>query len=235
MQPSHGKPSSARFWSPALAAAALGFLATQAQAGSAIYGASPNVGIPYDWTVVLGAEDTIDFSRWVGAWSWEDQSLFGVGGIPVGWSHTSDFVALTLTQPQKLTIRLERNETPMGGGGFASIESMNPSFTIWSGVDSTSAQSHKYNNDRNISWATVGYIGHVNNTTLAVVEASFILPAGSYTIALGSNAPSDDANDQGYKATLTTTVPEPASLAFFALGAISLAARRRRSSATASA
>jgi hypothetical protein len=106
---------------------------------------------------------------------------------------------------------------------------MNPSFTLWSGWDNDGGESHMYNNDRNISWAEdVTYLGHVKNNAVAQVEASWDLPAGNYTIAIGSNAPSDDADDQGYKATLTTSVPEPASAAFLLLATATLVAPRRR-------
>ena len=190
---------------------------------------SPAGGISYEWTVQLGADDTVEFARWVGAWSWEDNDLTAVAGVPVGWTHASDFVALTLTEAQTLTIRLERNATPMPSGGTASIASMNPSFTIWSEWDNTGGESHQYNNDRKPSWADVFYVGHVKNDVLAMVEASYVLPAGNYTIALGSNAPADDAEDQGYKATFTTSaVPEPASASFLAAGILAVALKRRR-------
>ena len=231
MKLNRGASPRLRPWTPAIAAAALSLLAAPLQAGSAVQGDPEplGAGISYEWTVVLGANDTIDFSRWVGAWSWEDDS-FSTPTNPQGWTHTSDFVALTLTEPQTLTIRLERFATPMPAGGTASIMSMNPSFTIWSGWDNTGAESHVYNNDRNISWAEVTYIGHVKNSTQPVAEATYILPAGNYTLALGSNAPADDGDDQGYKATFTTSVPEPGAATCLLAGAASLAVRRRRRS-----
>jgi hypothetical protein len=214
----------------ALASVAFPFLAPSARAGSAIAGdpVSPAAGISYEWTVVLGAADTIDFSRYVGAWSWEDD-LLSTPSSPQGWTHASDFVALTLTQPQRLTIHIERFATPFPFGGTASIANMNPSFTIWSGWDNDGTESHMYNNDRNISWAEdISYIGHLKNNSLAVVEAFWDLPAGNYSIAIGSNAPSDDADDQGYKATFTTSVPEPASFATLLAGVAALGLRRSR-------
>ena len=205
-------PRTLRWPLAVVAATTLCSLASHSYGGSAVQSDPGAFGISYEWTVVLGASDTIDFSRWVGAWSWEDDG-FSTPINPQGWTHTSDFVALTLTQPQTLTIRLERFATPMPAGGTASIENMNPSFTIWSAWDNTGSESHIYENDRNISWAEVTYIGHVKNSTQAFAEASYVLPAGNYTIALGSNAPADDGADQGYKAIFTTSVPEPGAAA----------------------
>src|SRR5688572_275098 len=166
-------------------ALALIFSPSIAQAGSAIFQdpVTPAGGIGYEWTVVLGAADTIDFSRFVGAWSWEDDTL-STPTVPQGWTHASDFVAVTLTQPQRLTIRIERFATPLPTGGTASIANMNPSFTLWSGWDNDGGESHMYNNDRNISWAEdVVYVGHVKNNSLAVAEAFWDLPAGNFSIA----------------------------------------------------
>ena len=224
----------------AIAAGIYTSIVASVEAGSVLFQdpVTPAGGIGYEWTVALGANDSAEFMRFVGAWSWEDNSLFSPGQDPVGWTHTSDFVALTLSVPQRLTIRLERQAgVPLTGnpaGPFASTETMNPSFTLWSGWDNDGGESHMYNNDRNISWAEdITYVGHVNNSSASVAEFSWDLPAGNYTIALGSNAPSDDPNDQGYKATFTTTVPEPGSALFLLAGLGALGSRRRRSESCA--
>ena len=70
------------------------------------------------------------------------------------------------------------------------------------------------------------YLDHLDNSTLTVAQRSWSLPAGNYSIILGSNAPATDTNRQGYLATLTT-IPEPSGVALAALAAIRLVRRRR--------
>jgi hypothetical protein len=196
-----------------------------------------SVGVPYHWTVALGGVDTAIFSRHVGAWSWEDENLFnaGLGQPPVGWTHESDWVAVSLTAPATFTVRIERDANvpePVSGNPnhLASVASMFPSFTLWSQVDNDTTQFHTYNNRGNVSWAEdIVYLGHVDNSTQTSVEQTWVLPAGDYTIALGSNSPATDPDRQGYRTTLTSTpVPEPGVLSLLVVGA-SLSALRRRS------
>jgi hypothetical protein len=121
---------------------------------------------------------------------------------------------------------------------------MYPSFTIWSGWDNDLAPQsfadlvnggtptddwHTYNNDGAVAWAEdLTYVGHINNSTATFAESTFTLPAGQYSIVLGSNAPANDANRQGYRATFST-VPEPgtAILLLGGLAALNLHRRRR--------
>jgi hypothetical protein len=215
-------------------------------------------GIGYRWTVTMGETDFATMTRHVGAWSWEDNSLFGgpgQGTEPVGWTHTSDWVALTLTDATTFTLRLESQAgVPWPGaspleGRLASTASMFPSFTIWNGWDNdvmpqgiadtyatpTSPvgtvrdDHHTYDNDGPVVWAEDlgSVVGFVNNSTATFSEATYTLPAGQYSIVLGSNAPATDTDRQGYRATFTS-VPEPSTAATLLAGLGTLALRRRR-------
>ncbi len=231
--------------------AALTVLGTTALHASNVTLADPAAGgITYKYTAQLGGNDSAIFSSHVGAWSWEDNSLFGIGDDPVGWTHTSNWVALILDAPSVFTIRLKRDANvpqPISGdpGHLAATSSMFPSFTLWSGWDNdlmpaavatslgydplTAHDHHTYNNDGLVEWAEdlTGVVGFVNNSTDTFVEATYALPAGQYSLVLGSNAPATDPARQGYRATLTT-VPEPGTAAMLLAGLTTLGLRRRR-------
>jgi hypothetical protein len=190
-------------------------------------------GIPYRHTVTMRGTDSASVTRHVGAWSWEDDSLFdpGNGEPPVGWTHTSDWVALTLLEATEFTLRLERQEgvpspTPQDINNIAGVTSMFPSFTLYSGWDTDGTQHHTFNNRGHPDWAGVTYLDHLDNSTRPFAERRWSLPAGKYSIILGSNAPATDTNRQGYLATFTT-VPEPGAAALCVL-ALGLGLRRRR-------
>lgn len=204
--------------------------------GSTFITAAPlNTGIPYRHTITMDGTDSASVSRHVGAWSWEDNALFNAanGEPPVGWTHTSDWVALTLLTATQFTLRLERQEgvpfpTSENPANLAGTTSMFPSFTIYSGWDVDGDQVHMYTNRGNIVWAEdVIYLDHLDNSALPFATRSLFLPAGNYTIALGSNAPATDTNRQGYLATLTT-IPEPESALLAAACMAGLLHLRRR-------
>ncbi len=189
----------------------------------------------------MGGNDSATLIRHVGAWSWEDNSQFAAGTDPRGWTHTSDWVRLSLTQATTFTLTLSREENvswPSGGDPArttGSSASFFPSFTLYTGTDTTSTQVHTYNNKPGfdagdtgaLGWATPLYLGHVDNSTLLSVNITLSLAPGEYSIALGSNAPATDANRQGYRAVLST-VPEPTGTALAGLAVAGLAMRRRR-------
>ncbi len=207
---------------------ALGALASPAARAAVITTGDPAAGgITYSYQVQLGATDSGSFTSHAGAWSWEDNSLFNAsnGEPPVGWTHTSNWVALTLSEPTTLTVRLERQEgVSWPGAGLpdrtASTASMFPSFTLWASWDNDDTDFHTYNNRGNVDWAEdLSYITHVDNSTETSVERSLTLPAGQYSLALGSNAPATDTNRQGYLATFSTAaVPEPSTYLLMGLG-----------------
>lgn len=197
---------------------------------------TPTTGIPYRWVVGMGVNDSASFSRHVGAWSWEDESLFPNPGDPVvGWTHTSDWVVITISEAARLTLLIERDGTvPWPGPGLpdrlASTASMFPSFTIWSGMDSDGSQLHKYDNRSNVPWAEdLSFLDFADNSMLGTVSKTWDLPAGQYTVAMGSNSPATDLDRQGYRTTLTTTaVPEPGSVGLLFCGLAVGCLRRRK-------
>ena len=209
-------------------------------------------GIGYEWSVTLDGDDvgiTPDIAAsHVGAWSWEDAGTVGEGETPLGWTHTSHWASITLTEAAYLTIRLEASgAVPFTGsgnvGGFRPSNNFFPSFTLWAGsdqddmpqaiadalgADPADGESHAYNNRGNIDWAEdLRFIGLKDNSSESFAEATWYLPAGTYTLAMGSNAPSSsNPPRQGFKATFST-IPEPSS-ALLGLLATGLLIRRRR-------
>ncbi len=214
-------------------------IATASQAATVSFrpgGSRPAAGVPYDWQISMDGTDSATASRHVGAWSWEDNALFDAtaGDPTVGWTHTSDWTMLTLTNVTSFTVRLERAENVLGASALS--PSMFPSFTLFSGTDQDGDQIHTYYNRDPGSYADYSagmwaedltYIDHINNSTETFVEKTFTLGAGTYTLALGSNAPATDSERQGYLLTVTT-VPEPTTSLLSTLGVIALIARRRR-------
>lgn len=164
-------------------------------------------GIGYTWTVNMGETDSATLQGVVGAWSWDEDSF---PETAKGWTHTSNWIALTLAKPARLTIRLERKSGIVDP--YASIPgteaggNLYPAFTIYSNWDGDGGDNHTYNNRGNIDWAEdVTYLTHAENAATGITELTVDLPAGNFTIALGGNSPSELAEGrQGYLATLIT-------------------------------
>ncbi len=207
-------------------------------------------GIGYSYQVELGAADSGGFSSHVGAWSWEDEGVFTPPDPAVGWTHTSNWVAMTLTGDAQVSITLQRDSSvPFAGagnvGGFAVTDNMFPSLTIWRNWDNDLAPQavadllnggapmddfHTYTNTGNVVWAEdLAYQAHIANNTLTSITGSWNLPAGQYTLVFGSNAPSSsNPPRQGYAASFSTTpIPEPASAGLLGIAVLGLARRRR--------
>lgn len=176
-------------------------------------------GIGYTWSVELDAGQSAFVTGHVGAWSWQDEALFdsSLGEEPVGWTHTSNWLFLDLKKDAWVTVRHQREEgipwpSPEDPERTASTKTMNPSFTIFAGYDGDGADNHTWNNDGEVEWAEdITYLDHINNSVAGIVEKSWFLTAGSYTLALGSNAPSNDTDRQGYRTWISTgnSKPEP--------------------------
>jgi len=206
-------------------------------------------GIGYRWTVTVGADDSASLVRHVGAWAWEDTSLFGSGETPVGWTHNSDWVALRLEVDSYVTLRLANaagvpNPTLQDPNATAG-NNLYPGMTIYVGWDNDLAPQafadanndgipvdnwHSYVNRDDIEWAEdTQYFAHLEPNGTHAVEATLFMPAGDYTIAIGGKSISTSAEPrQGYLATFeTSVVPEPSTALTALMGGLAILIRRR--------
>ncbi len=204
-------------------------------------------GIAYHWGVALGGNDTANISGAVGQWSWQDPDIGATETNPVGWGHSTQWTAVTLSNASVLQLNVFRNPNVSNpAGGMFGVSNFFPSFTLWQNHDTDPAPVtfagepglignwHEFPNNANVEWAEdLFYLDRLgNNGSEQTVSKSWTLPAGNYTVVIGGLAPSAiGAARQGYGATFTTSsVPEPGSLAFLFL--TSIAALRRRGRGT---
>jgi hypothetical protein len=188
--------------------------------------------------------------RHVGAWAWEDASLFGSGDTPVGWTHNSEWVALRLEVGSFVTFRLQNaegvpNPTSQNPDQIAP-NNLYPGMTIYAGWDNDLAPQafadlnnegvpvdnwHSYVNRADIDWAEdTSYFAHIEPNGTHVIEATMFMPAGDYTIAVGGKSISTVSEPrQGYLATFSSSpVPEPGSFGIVVAGAVLAFSTRRR-------
>ena len=147
-------------------------------------------GISYEWTVTLGKKDEAELIRHVSAKSWHEAPP-GYTEPDVGWTHTSDWIAVELTDPAKLEICLQRQQGVTTAGPNLSNnlagDKLYPAFSYYSGWDDTSTEDHRYNPMDDITWSTVQYLGHKDNPhgKSEVCRTTKKLEAGRYSIAVG--------------------------------------------------
>lgn len=186
----------------------------------------PDKGIGYEWTVSMehaGTTATAEFVRHVGAKS----SYEPDNSAPdKGWMHTSDWVALQLKEKTLLTVELTNQRgvqyTTVATDGKVTENTAGigyfPAFSLYSGWDDTSAETHQFNPMGNF-WSTVKFIdfGYIQaaqaihgNEAVRTLKKQFILPAGQYSINIGgANAAYCDATlpcysgRHGYRAKFT--------------------------------
>lgn len=170
----------------------------------------PGDGISYRWTVSMEDRDHANLKGTVGAWSWDED---GFPATAKGWTHTSNWIAFELKRDARLTIELKRaSGIPTGSGPSTANPDGNglfnlfPAFSIYRGWQDSGADSHNFNNRGDIAWANeVSYLTHVENNGGHRVTRTFKLRAGKYSIVMGGNSPSTDAEGrQGYEANLST-------------------------------
>lgn len=186
-----------------------------------------STGIGYQWKITMKPREKLQFVNKVGAKSWNEPT--NAEGLK-GWTHTSDWIALELNKPARITLLVERQMGVLYGDPVTLARSqLYPALSIYRGWDTTSSISHQYNPTGDIPWSTVAYQDSVpNDEGKNRVSYSATLPAGQYSIAIGGNPPSlgDLANypasncnpvtdfqcytytgNHGYRATITTAKP----------------------------
>ncbi|NOS82349.1 MAG: hypothetical protein HOP32_12290 [Nitrospira sp.] len=197
-----------------------------------------NRGIAYAWTVNMNGNDTTagstpNYAGSVGSLSWNDPINAG-DPIGTGWTHTSNWTALTLTEAADLSVTLAANSS-----------SLVPAFSLYAGQQQTDNGGnfgwHVYNNAGNFDWSTadpaydsssLNYIGNEANLggLSSITKVFSSLAAGDYTLIFGGNPPAGTAGSGvGYQATLTTApVPVPAAVWLFGSGLAGVVAFARR-------
>lgn len=207
-----------------------------AMAGNVIYAdpqpSTPGIcdgGISYEWTVKMSGHDKAELVGHVGAKSWNEPPP-AYEPPYTGWTHTSNWIALELTEPAKLEIQVERQQgvTYQDSTGTATARNkLVPALSIYKNWDQSSCEEHRYNNAGNSDWSNIEYIGnkrnyHANDSITYTVK----LPAGQYSIAIGGSpkvldtypANNCDATDpqcyaytgrHGYEASLKTRPVHP--------------------------
>jgi len=153
------------------------------------------LGISYEWTVTMAAKQKAGLVGYVGAKSWNEPS--NPDGLK-GWTHTSNWVALDLTEPAKLKITMERQQGVTYASGLNVVvarAALYPALSLYSGWDDTSDEDHTYNNSGDF-WSTIQFLDNEPNwankkgqSKTKIVFATKKLAAGHYSIALGGNPP----------------------------------------------
>lgn len=162
-----------------------------------------------------------------------------------GWTHTSDWTALDLTEAANLTVTLARQA---GVSTFGALPT--PAMSIYqgwgTGPTGPDGEWHTFNSTGNLTavdpdnfWTwSVGQMSYLdsdgNPLSLTSLTKTISLAAGHYTLNFSGN-PADQTlgGTQGYQATLATApVPLPAAVWLFGSGLIGLIgfARRRMAS-----
>lgn len=220
-----------------LFAAALGlWLTGTAPSHAATIAPAPGYapGIGYEWGVTMSGNDTAVYQGSVGAKSWNEPAN---PPDAKGWTHTSDWTALNLTENTSLTVTLTRQSgvlffPPEGGPPVTEGDLLTPAFSIYAGWETTGPESHQFNPVGNISWASeLTYLDHeANPLSLTSITKTFSLTAGHYSLVFGGNPTDGTTGFHGYQATLST-VPIPAAVWLFGgglAGLVGLARRRRQ-------
>ena len=185
-------------------------------------------GIPYRWWITPGPKDQVNFGYYVGALSWW-QPTFAPPNT--GWTHNSNWVALTLTKTSWVTIQVGPTipvpcAPPLQPAACDNTgrtgSDLYPAISIYKGQDTTSVapgtppDNHVFNPVGNF-WATgITYLdsSYKSDRVTHVLVYKKKLPAGKYTIDIGGAGARSPycyqgqpcySGGQSYQATITAS------------------------------
>ncbi|BCG63779.1 MAG: hypothetical protein methR_P1507 [Methyloprofundus sp.] len=149
-------------------------------------------GIGYEWTVKLSHHGTAEIIGSTGGKGSYEPSF---EAPDLGWTHTTDWVALELAEEVILTIELERQEgvyemkvdRETGEKSFAtSGAELYPALSVYEGWDSTTEREKGSFNSTGNFWSTIQFkavVASLHGEAKVTYRAK--LPAGKYSINLG--------------------------------------------------
>ena len=149
-------------------------------------------GIGYEWTVTLGHHGSAEV---VGSTGGKGSYEPSFEAPDIGWTHTTDWVALELEEEVILEIEMSRQEgvyemkvdRDTGAKSFATSGAMlYPAFSIYEGWDSTTEKEKGSFNPIGNFWSTIEFkevvYSQFGESTI-VYRAK--LPAGKYSVNMG--------------------------------------------------
>jgi hypothetical protein len=149
-------------------------------------------GIGYEWTVKLGHHGSAEIIGSTGGKGSYEPSF---EAPDLGWTHTTDWVALELEDDVILEIKLERQEgvyemkvdRETGEQSFATSGAMlYPAMSIYDGWDSTTETEKGSFNSTGNFWSTIQFravVASLHGETSIIYRAK--LPAGKYSVNIG--------------------------------------------------
>ncbi len=196
--------------------------ASKTMKSAAVFGDPDKEGIGYEWTVTLeGKHGHAGITGSVGGKSSYEPQF---DAPDIGWTHTSDWVALEMKQKGVLTITVERQ----AGIYFTKIDKktqeksfvtagskLYPAMSIYTGWDSTTAKEKGSFNPVGNFWSTIEFKEVVySDMGQKSITYRAKLPAGKYSINIGGvNALYCKESDScfnglhGYRAKFSTSHP----------------------------
>lgn len=163
------------------------------EAKPAVAGKPATGGIGYEWTVKMGNNDTATFTGSVGAKSSYEPTFTAP---EFGWQHTSDYIALDLTEDANVTITAARQQ----GVTDASIDKntaaivlkeagkfLNPVIVVWRNWEESGVETGSFSPIGKTSWMNelvhlgLAYADKGQDTITYTAQ----LTKGKYTINIG--------------------------------------------------
>lgn len=213
-----------------LSAAIVSLLACDIASASVVVGDLParpgenGAGIGYGFQIYQQSGITDTFSGTVGSKAWSDpQNSLGPLGVPLGWTHTSVWAYIKVTDSGNYRISVSPDAS-----------NLVPAFTLWKGADNSGFVAHEYAQVGVPAFVNAPGFAYINHVTLgpgaytgANASLTLFLNAGEYTVALGGNDGTTLGHQAGYSFSMAP-VPVPGSIWLFGSALTALISIRRK-------